>query len=279
MASIDLLRPGSASEVSNLLADGRPIAGGTDILVQHRAGRRSTALVDLTAIAAEVPLITRDDGWTMLSALAPLTALRSVAPTELKGAIDEFASTTIRNRATLGGNLANGSPAADTVPALLVLGAEVVARAGDSRRRVAIADFLAGPGQVDLGEHEWIESIRFRDPSGVSGFRKVGGRRAQAISFLNLAWRCEMRGRHLTNIRLAMGAVAPTVRRLATVEAAIDSKELTTDVIEEAAELVSADISPISDVRASSGYRLRCASGLIRELLTGILLQLEETKT
>src|SRR5690606_25164612 len=160
----------------------------------------------------------------------------------LRESVAVFASTTIRNRATLGGNLANGSPAADTVPPLLVLGAVIdVVTPDGGARAVPLADFLLGPGRVQLDEQEWIRTVTIPAsargcgrPGG--GFRKIGGRAAQAISFLSFAWqwRTSERGR-LTDVRLAMGAVAPTVVRLTAVEQLLEGTAPGPDEIEAAA--------------------------------------------
>src|SRR5690606_30448525 len=192
----------------------------------------------------------------------------------LREAVAVFASTTIRNRATLGGNLANGSPAADTVPPLLVLHAVIdVVTPDGGTRAVPLADFLLGPGRVQLGEQEWIRTVTLPAAArgGVrpdAGFRKIGGRAAQAISFLSMAWqwRTSEDGR-LTDVRLAMGAVAPTVVRLTAVERLLEGTTPGPEQIEAAAAAVDQDIRPIDDLRASAAYRRRCAAGLVREAL------------
>jgi len=273
-----LLRPATATDVAGMLRDGRAICGGTDLLVQRRAGAPVASMIDLTAIRDGVPVLEETAaGDLRLSALHALTEITSALGEELgplREAVAVFASTTIRNRATLGGNLANGSPAADTVPPLLVLDAVIdVVTPDGGTRAVPLADFLLGPGRVQLGEQEWIRTVTIPAAArgGVrpdAGFRKIGGRAAQAISFLSMAWqwRTSEDGR-LTDVRLAMGAVAPTVVRLTAVERLLEGTTPGPEQIEAAAAAVDQDIRPIDDLRASAAYRRRCAAGLVREAL------------
>ncbi|WP_163544849.1 FAD binding domain-containing protein [Occultella kanbiaonis] len=276
-ATPTLLRPTDPTEVSRLLAGARAVAGGTDLLVQRRAGAEAPTLVDLTGLAGARPAVTSDDaaGELTISAVHPLTDIANGltdgagAFPALTAAIGQFASTTIRNRATIGGNLVTGSPAADTVPALLAAGAAIdIVTPDGGLRTVDLAEFLLGPRRVELAAGEWVTSVRVPQPPVEGGFRKIGGRRAQAISFLNLAWQWhrEPDGR-LTGVRLAMGSVAPTVVRLRTAAAVLEAQLPTQDVVDAAVAAIDADITPIDDLRASAHYRRRCAAGLLRETL------------
>jgi len=277
-----VLPPARAADVAALLAAepaARLLAGGTDLLVQRRGGLDAPVLVDLTALAGAAPAAGRTpDGRTLrLSALRPLSdvaaALGDDVPS-LRAAVREFASTTIRHRATIGGNLVTGSPAADTVPALLAADAAVEVVTPDGRgRTVPLGAFLLGPRRVGLAPGEWVAAVRVPDPLPgegrvEGGFRKIGGRRAQAISLLSLAWQWR-RGPdgRLTDVRLAAGAVAPTVVRLPRAEALLEGAVPTPTLVEEAARAAAADISPIDDLRASAAYRRRCTAGLIREVV------------
>ncbi len=273
-APAKLLRPGAVAEVSAMLLHGTALAGGTDLLVQRRAGLAADCLVDLTGLT-DAPVAVRDVGTAdeptalTLSAVHPLALIVE----ELAGRFGAlaavagvFASQQIRNRATLGGNLATGSPAADTVPALLVAETTICIRGVDGRREVPLGAFLLGPRRVDLAPGEWIETVTVHNPTAAGGFRKVGGRRALAISFLNLAWqwRSEADGT-LRDVRLAMGAVAPTVVRLHSAEAVLEGQRYTPGLLTRAAEALQHDISPIDDLRASERYRRKAADGLLRE--------------
>lgn len=273
-----LLRPTASDQVSALLGEGVALCGGTDLLVQRRAGREVDALVDLSGLPdAPAPVVATDGEHgpsLVLSALAPLSALATGLEDRfgsLTDAIAIFASEQIRNRATLGGNLATGSPAADTVPPLLAAGARVVLRRGSDRRTVPLAAFLLGPRRVDLAAGEWIELLEVPTPPSTSGFRKVGGRLSLAISFVNLAWQWRVVDGHLHDVRLAMGSVAPTVVRLTAAERVLTGAPVHPgpELISAAAVAVAEDISPIDDLRASAAYRRRAARGLLRELLLG----------
>lgn len=255
------------------------IAGGTDLLVQRRAGRQFPELVDLSGLPGPAVRL-EADGTLRLSATANLTDVAHAAAGRLLAlvaAIEVFAGRTIRNRATIGGNLATGSPAADTVPALVVAEATVDLRSLAGPRRVPITDFLLGPRRVDLRPGEWIcaVSVPAKDSAigpVTGGMRKVAGRRAQAISLVSLAWQWhrDSEGR-LREVRLAMGAVAPTVVRLSTLETELEGARVTPGLLDRLVprllELLSADISPIDDLRAGADYRRRCATGLVHELL------------
>ncbi len=277
--TIRLLRPGRTDAVSAALAEGRPLAGGTDLLVQHRSGAAGDTMVDLTTLTDAPPAVTETEldgaAAVRLSALAPITAVAAGVRgrfTSLTDAEAVFASEQIRNRATIGGNLATGSPGADTVPPLLAAGAVVDLLGPDGARHVRLADFLLGPRRVDLRPGEWVRTVTVPLPTGVSGFRKVGGRRALAISFLNLAWqwRADDSGR-LIDVRLAMGAVAPTVVRLRGAESLLEGQVPTAELVAAAARSVDGDIAPIDDLRASAAYRRRAAAGLLTEVLHGVL--------
>ncbi|WP_324651740.1 FAD binding domain-containing protein [Georgenia sp. H159] len=273
--SVHLLRPERTAAVSAALLEGRALAGGTDLLVQLRAGAVAGVMVDVTNLAdAPAPVTSTElDGAAavVLSAVTPLTDIAGALGDRfgaLRQAVDVFASEQIRNRATLGGNLVTGSPAADTVPALVAAGALVDLTSQDGDRTVPIGDFLLGPRRVDLRPAEWVRTVTVPLPPGSSGFRKVGGRRALAISYLNLAWqwRRDEAGR-LRDVRLAMGSVAPTVVRLHHAEAALEGRAPVVDAIADAAAATAEDISPIDDLRASQTYRRRAAAGLLTEVL------------
>lgn len=275
MSAPTVLHPESTSHVSALLERGTAINGGTDLLVQMRAGRQLATVVDLSAL--RVPVAEPAAGGLVLSALAPLSDLIAVAPTGLEAALHQFASTTIRNRATIGGNLATGSPAADVVPSLVAAGARVRVREDETVTEIPITEFLLGPRRVALDVRQWVHSVRLPEHAGAAGFRKIGGRRAQAISFLNLAWQWHTGsdGR-LREVRLAMGAVAPTVVRLTAAERVLEGGRLSPELIEAAAASVDSDINPIDDLRASADYRRRCARGLLREVLIDATPTLKE---
>ncbi len=274
------------------------LAGGTDLLVRRRAGLHQGPVTDVSRLRdAPEPVRETPGGILRLSALAPLSVLAAELGDRLPAlvaAIACFASGQIRNRATLGGNLANASPAADTVPPLVAYGAVVGLRGPAGTHEVPVAEFATGPGRTCLAPGEWIEAVEVPPPPGIdtgspetaadagaedrsgstgvvarSGFRKVAGRRALAISVVSLAWAwAEGPGGALRDVRLAAGAVAPVVVRCPGAEAVLEGRVPDRDVIAKAVEALDGDISPISDLRASAAYRRRALKGALVEALT-----------
>jgi CO/xanthine dehydrogenase FAD-binding subunit len=209
------------------------------------------------------------NGAVELSALAPISrvvgALEGRLPSIAESAV-LFGSVQIRNRATIGGNLQNASPAADLVPPLVAAEAVLTIEGPEGLRRVPVADLAVGPGRTILRPGEWIWTVTVPLPRGEEGFRKLGGREAMAISVVSLAWRWrrEDDGR-LTGVRLALGAVAPTVVRATAAEAVLEGRRPDDQVVAEAGRALAADISPIDDVRGSAWYRREVAARMLEE--------------
>ncbi len=249
-----------------------PLAGGTDLLVQRRAGRAVPAMVDLTSLrGAPPPVRALPDGRLRLSATTPIAVVAADLGDRLPGvraAIAVFASLQIRNRATIGGNLGTASPSGDLMPPLVAADATVRLRGASGPRQVAITEFLLGPRRVDLRAGEWIEAVDLRDHAGEQGFRKIGGRRALTIAVVNLAWQWTLApdGR-LRDVRLAVGAAAPTVIRCPRAERVLDGQRPTRAIAERAASTLSDELSPIDDLRGSADYRRAAAGGLLIEAL------------
>ncbi len=268
---VDLATPTTIAELRALAGSGRLIAGGTDILVQMRDGRDVPTLVDVSNIRDGAPPVVVAGGVAELSALAPISDIVSGLAGRLPAIAASarlFGSLQIRNRATIGGNLANASPAADMVPPLVAAGADVVVEGPGGSREVPVAELARGPGRTSLAADEWISLIRVPLPEGEEGFFKLGGRSAMAISIVSLAWRWS-RGEDgtLRDVRLALGAVAPTVVRAPGAEEALEGRVPTDTVVTAAVEALRGDISPIDDVRASAWYRREVAGDLLREAL------------
>lgn len=268
---VDLASPTSLDELRALAGSGRLIAGGTDLLVQMRDGREEASLIDVSNLSDAPPPVRIADGVAELSALAPISKVVAGLDGRLPGIAASarlFGSLQIRNRATIGGNLANASPAGDMIPPLVAADAiaEIQGRTGS--RALPVADLARGPGRTVLEPDEWLGVIRVPLPRGEEGFLKLGGRSAMAISIVSLAWRWVRRDDGtLDAVKIALGAVAPTVVRAGKAEAALEGRRPTEDVVANAVDAVRASVSPIDDVRASAWYRREVAGDLLREAL------------
>lgn len=274
MSAIKFFKPTSVNEAVELLKKNGHLAisGGTDLIVKIRNGLfpNATGLVDISnlpfkEIRQDNGKLIVGSGCTMSQVIAnPL--INEHFPVLVKAA-STVGAMQIRNAATLGGNVANGSPAGDTIPALFTLEATICLTGPNGRRSVAIEDFFTGPGKTVMIAGELIESfsIPLRKTSG--SFMKLGERRAHAISKINMAVSFWNDGQ--PHYRIAMGSVAPTVLRCPKAEALLESapQPLTQGKILEAAEIASETARPISDVRSTQSYRKRMAGILLKRAL------------
>ena len=182
----------------------------------------------------------------------------------LHQAAEDFADPTVRNSATIGGNLADASPAADVAPPLLVLYAVLEIESINGKREVSLKDFFSGPRKTVLHDDEMITSIKIKSDSlNKNGcFIKLGLRQAMAISLASIAMILETEEEKVTDVRIAMGSVAPTPLRLINVEEFLINQKIDDILLEEAMKKVSETVKPIGDVRASADYR-RYVSGVL----------------
>ena len=248
----------------------RPIAGGTDLIIKmERTGERPDILVDLSYLPLHGVKIIQTGGHDELriGALATISQLmehpdiREHAPV-LWQACTHTAGPQIRNRATIGGNIVNASPAADPALALLAHRASVRLISRHGMRDVSLEDFFEGPGRTVLLPGELVETVEIplRPPSGgvrkLAHFFKMGGRNAQTIAIASLAamtW-LDSDGRVIRST-IAAGSVAPTPLRLRKVEEFLQGRFLDEETISEAVRLARTVISPIDDVRGTADYR------------------------
>ncbi|MGD0015106.1 MAG: FAD binding domain-containing protein [Bryobacteraceae bacterium] len=183
--------------------------------------------------------------------------------------LGKLGSAQIRNRGTLGGNLVNASPAADSVIALLLLDAEVVLASRQGERSLPVEGFLLGPGKTALARGEFVRSVRIPIPEGALApyFHKIGRRKALTISIASLGALLRVEKGRVKEARLAVGSVAPTPLRLRRVEDLVRGRRLTPQLIAEARALAAQSVSPIDDVRASGAYRRDVTADLVARLL------------
>jgi CO/xanthine dehydrogenase FAD-binding subunit len=274
-----LLRPRSVDEALRLYQanpDAVPLAGGTDFMVAWNAGASNgRTILDLSRLGSWKRIAETKTGVRVGSLvthrdlqLHPLVRKRLPLLVE---ACATIGGRQIQARGTLGGNIANASPAGDTFPPLAVYEARVRLRTVSESRLLPLLDVFTGVKKTALAPGELIDSIEIdfpRSPTRQS-FRKVGTRAASAISktvAAGLLW-LERDGR-IQEVRFALGSMAPTVRRLASVEALLAGKKPTSKLAEEAADLLEKDVSPIDDLRSTRAYRLEVSRNLLRAFLT-----------
>jgi CO/xanthine dehydrogenase FAD-binding subunit len=255
-----------------------PIAGGTDVMVRINGeiGEPPSRMIDLSRLA-DLRGISVDGSAAVLGALTTYTEIRrSDVCREHLPALVEAAATIgaaqIQNRGTIGGNIANASPAGDTLPVLLALDAAIVVGGRRGERIIAAGDFWVAYRRTALAPDELILSIRIPLTGGrETRFRKVGTRRAQAISkvVMALSWQVAGRGSGATwsDVRLALGSVADRPIRARATEAVLTGVAPTPETADEAAAALAAEIVPIDDVRSTADYRRAVAGRILHRMI------------
>jgi carbon-monoxide dehydrogenase medium subunit len=272
-------RPATLAEAMALLerdpSGSRIVAGGTDLMVElRRRPGATTTLVDLGGLGAELDFIAEDDERMTFGAATTHNAVIAsqrcrAAALPLAQACAEIGAPQIRTRATLAGNLVTASPANDTISALVALDASVELVGPSRGRRLAIADFCTGFRTTALAPGELVRAISIRkvtnDRRGI--FLKLGLRRAQAISVINVAIVLTFAGARVREARIALGCVAPTIVRARDAEEALIGTSLDAASRARAAALAAAGIAPIDDVRGSAAYRHEAVAALVARAL------------
>lgn len=245
------------------------LAGGTDVGLWVTKQHRNLDVLVYTGSVAELQTTTVMATHINLGAAVTLTDAAPVI-TRFYPALQEiftrFASPPIRNAATLGGNIANGSPVGDSMPALLVLGASLRLRRGGATRQLALQEFYTGYRKNALRAGEFIERILIPLPRRGELLQsyKVSKRFDQDISAVCGAWRVELDGNRVRSASVAYGGMAEVVRRARRCEAALTGAEWGESAIDKAMAALDEDFSPISDMRSSRTYRQRVAKNLLK---------------
>jgi len=255
-----------------------PVAGGTDLMVDVNFGRSHPAtLLDLSRVA-ELKRRRRETGHVFVGAGMTFAAiareLREFRP--LVEAARSIGSPQIRNRATIGGNLATGSPAGDSIPVLAAYDASVVLASRARERRVPWQEFFVGPKRTALAPDELIVGVEWSPVDGQGSFAKVGTRNAMVIAIAGVCLQLDSSAR---TVRLALGAVAPTVVRAPEAESfAADvvpwdepEQPVQADAAAEFGRLAASAARPIDDVRGSAAYRRHAVNVLSRRALAWAL--------
>ncbi len=276
LPEFNLLTPKTLSEALEMLADNAPdvapLAGGTNLIPDMRGGYHTPGVVVNIAGLEELRGIRQENGHLVLGGGAtiaellddPLIAQR--APV-LQEAAAAFGNALIRNRATVGGNLSDGAPCADTAPPLLALDAEVELVSKEGERRVPLEEFIVGPRQTVRQPGELLTAIRCPLPPSHSAgaFYKLGLRKAACMAKVDVAVVVEGdEGGRCKQARIALGAVAPRHFRARAAEDLLRDQPLTPEIIAEAARLAAEVARP----RAGSEYKQPVVEGLVRRLLT-----------
>ncbi|MCD6374500.1 MAG: xanthine dehydrogenase family protein subunit M [Caldisericaceae bacterium] len=281
-------RPQNLTELDQILLENGNswtfVAGGTDLLVQKQVWQRATHVIDLTSVTELHQQVEVLPDKVRIGAAVPYTKIikhpfiKENFPI-LCEACRQIGSIQIQNRGTIGGNIANASPAGDTLPVLSALDAEVLLgpRQNGTFTHFKPSEIMAGPGQTRLKQNQYIAFVELPLPAKEGqfwAFRKIGQRQAMAISKLSLAvlgWMDDLLT--IKEIRIATGSVAPVIQRHAKTEALLNGQTLTEALIEKAAEALKNEISPISDIRSNATYRRETTANVLKDVLYELLME------
>ncbi|SFH61183.1 FAD binding domain-containing protein [Albimonas pacifica] len=267
-------RPADLARALALRAEGGRVvlAGGTDLLAATRARELRGPVLDVTGVAEMQGVTLSAEGLRLGGAASWTAVARAPLPPAcagLQAAARVVGSTQIQNRGTVAGNLVNASPAADSVPPLLTLDAEVELVSLRGTRRLALGAFLLGPRRTALAADELLVAVHVPAAAlaGQGAFEKLGARAHLVISIGMAAARLVVAGGRVVSAALAVGACSPVAQRLGAVEAALVGRPLAElgEALDPAA--AAAALSPIDDVRADAGYRRAVAPELLRRAL------------
>jgi CO/xanthine dehydrogenase FAD-binding subunit len=253
----------------------RFLSGGTDVAVRLKEGLvKEDVVVDLSRVT-ELRFVREESGVVHVGACATHADLSASPIVRQHGcalalAASRVGGPQIRNMGTVGGNVANASPAGDTIPALIVLDAVVSIASQTGTREVPIIDFFTGPGRSVLAAEELVTELHFpaTGPGELSGFGKLGSRQAMTISTANMAFYFRIgKNRRIVEARIAFGSVAPTVVRAHKTEQMFCQLPplLSWDAIRGAAQMAWKEVAPIDDLRATAVYRKEVVVGLLAE--------------
>ncbi len=277
----ELTTPASLAETLALLAREpgvwKPFAGGTDLMVLLEAGKlphrnyiNIWKLDELRSVEIEPQHITVG-ALTTYTDLQANEILRAEFPM-LCQAASETGGLAIQNRGTLGGNIVNASPAADSPPALLAYDAELELSSAESSRWLPYEGFHTGYKQMQIREDELLTRIRLpRTTQPLKHYyRKVGTRKAQAISKVCFAAVARTNGKRIDELRIALGSIAPVPLRCVRTEDMLRGQEIDQAVIASGKETLAREIAPIDDIRSTKNYRLRISQNLLADFLENI---------
>ena len=274
MKSFEFFEPTTLAEASRLFAEehAQLLAGGTDLVIGMKALTETPqSVISLQKIPGLAGITTDGDSIN----IGAMTKVREIElstdiqqhHTALAEGASEIGSIQIRNLATVGGNIAHASPAADTVAGLLVANAQVDIASADGERTVPINELFTGPGQTVLTPGEIITRFRLPSPASGSHYIKHKIREVMDLAFIGVAAAIDMDNGTITDARIGLAAVAPTPIRATEAEELLKGNTPTPELLEQAGEAAAAASSPISDLRCSAEHRREMVDVLTRRTL------------
>ena len=289
LPEFELVQPDHLEEATRLLfelgAKGCPLAGGTDVLVSMKGkGFEPEVLIDLKKIGELRGIAPEGDRGLSIGATTTLhevetsKRVRQICPV-LAETVGQIGSMQIRNRGTIGGNVGNGSPASDSARALLILDAEMEVASASGTRIVPIESFFVGPGETAIRRGEILRRILVRalKPDTRTASIKYGPRRAMDCAIVSVAVALAFDPSGACRVaRIALGSVAPTPIRARRAEGLLVGQTITQRHLEKAAAAAQTEVQPITDLRASAGYRAHMVEVLVKRALQNVL---EEHRT
>ena len=275
MNSFEFFEPTTLAEASRLFAEehAQLLAGGTDLIIGMKALTETPqSVISLQKISGLAGVTTGADNSITIGAMTKAREVELSADiqkhhTALAEGAAEIGSIQIRNLATIGGNIAHASPAADTVAGLLVADGQVDIASADGERSVPIDELFTGPGQTVLVPGEIIARFRLSSPTSGSHYIKHKIREVMDLAFIGVAAAVNLDNGIVTDVRIGLAAVAPTPIRATAAENLLRGNELTAELLEQAGEAAAAAASPISDLRCSAEHRREMVDVLTRRAL------------
>ena len=273
----------AVSLISRHKAKAKIIAGGTDLVPQMKKGEVSPQVVVSISGVSDLNYISYDQATGLrLGTLIPISAIESSPIIKSKfpmlaEAAGTLGSPVIRQRATIGGNLCNAAPSADTAPALLVLGAKMKLVSTKGERLIPIEDFFTGPGKTVLKSGEMLTEIQIPNmpPQSGAAYVKQKRRLGADLAVVGVATLVVKENTLLKDVKIALGAVAPTPIRVKKAEAILKGKNPNEKLLEEAGQAASAESKPIDDARSTADYRRQMVAVLTRRAVAQAIEQVK----
>jgi len=277
----DMHQPATLQEASRLVKEngpgGRFLAGGTDLVIAMKEkGLLPKYIVDLKRVPGLSGIRENSDGSVTLGALTTMyeieksPLIRNKYPFLAQSAA-EVGSIQIRNRATIGGNMANATPSADTAPALIALGAKAKIASANGERVMALEEFFTGPGQTVMSADEILTEITIpkTSPRLVGEYIKFSPREMMDLAYVGVAvaYNLGQPDKKCDGVRIVLGAVAPTPIRAKRAETALEGQILTEALAEKVGQIAAEEAKPISDVRSSAEYRRAMVGAMAKRAL------------